>query len=168
MRELIPGLVLRTTFITGFPGETEEQFETLVQFVERHRFERMGVFPYSLEPGTPAARLPEQVEESVRESRRDRLMEVQQRIAFDYNEAQVGRQVPVLIDRGVDGQPAPGLGGPRPTPPDVDSVIYVTETDQALRPGAGRDRKSCNTRNTISSGSPLGSPTKTERGNRRW
>jgi len=63
MRQLLPDLVLRTTFITGFPGETEEQFQTLIEFVKRHRFERMGVFTYSLEPDTPAAKLPGHVDE---------------------------------------------------------------------------------------------------------
>lgn len=136
MREKIPGLVLRTTFITGFPGETDAQFETLVEFVERHRFERMGVFTYSLEPGTPAARLPDQVPEPVKEARRDRLMEVQQQIAFDWNERQVGRRIPVLIDRQVEGQRSAWIGRSAADAPDVDSVIYVTETDSRLYPGA--------------------------------
>ncbi|MFC1759623.1 30S ribosomal protein S12 methylthiotransferase RimO, partial [Planctomycetota bacterium] len=86
LRSRIPNLVLRTTFITGFPGETDEQFEELVAFVEAQRFERMGVFVYSLEPDTPAAQLSEHISDEVMESRQARLMEVQQKIAFEWNE----------------------------------------------------------------------------------
>ncbi len=77
---------MRTTFITGFPGETEEQFAELVEFARRQRFERMGVFTYSLEPDTPAARLPDHLDEGTKESRRGELMAVQQEIAFAWNE----------------------------------------------------------------------------------
>ena len=73
MRKLLPNLVLRTTFITGFPGETEEQFQTLVEFVKRHRFERMGVFTYSFEPDTPAAKLPGHLDDETKMDRRNRL-----------------------------------------------------------------------------------------------
>src|SRR5207253_8200056 len=98
LREAIPGLALRTTFIVGFPGETEAEFEELLAFVRAQRFERAGVFPYSLEPGTPAARLPEQLPEEVKIERRNRLMEAQQAIAFAWGEQQVGRELEVLID----------------------------------------------------------------------
>ena len=86
LRERIPELTLRTTFITGFPGETDEQFEELVDFVRTQRFERLGVFTYSFEPDTPAARLPDHLPEEVKEERRRRLMEVQQEVAFAWNE----------------------------------------------------------------------------------
>ena len=82
----IPGLVLRTTFIVGFPGETEAEFEDLLAYVESARFERLGVFPYSLEPDTPAARLPGHLPDEVKAERRDRIMAAQQGIAFDFNE----------------------------------------------------------------------------------
>src|SRR6185312_13027995 len=80
LRSAIPELAMRTTFIVGFPGETELEFQELCEFVRETRFERAGVFPYSLEPGTPAERLPEQVSEEVKLARRNRLMEIQQEI----------------------------------------------------------------------------------------
>ena len=134
MRELIPDLVLRTTFITGFPGETDEQFETLVRFVEQFKFERMGVFTYSLEPDTPAAKLGDFVPESVMEERRERLMQVQQKIAFDYNESQVGKTIDVMIDVPVEDHPGAWVGRAMADAPDVDSVVFVTETEP-LKPG---------------------------------
>ncbi len=108
MRELIPDLVLRTTFITGFPGESEEQFETLVDFTRQHRFERMGVFTYSFEPDTPAAKMDGHIDEATKNRRRDRLMEVQQEIMFDFNQAQVGKTIDVIIDQPVAEQPGAG------------------------------------------------------------
>ena len=135
MRERIPGLALRTTFITGFPGETDEQFETMVQFVERFKFERMGVFTYSFEPDTPAAKLENHIEESVKEERRERLMQVQQKIAFEYNESLQSKHLEVIIDHPIEGQPNAWLGRTIYDAPDVDSIIYVTQTDHQLTPG---------------------------------
>jgi ribosomal protein S12 methylthiotransferase len=126
LRSQIPGLVLRTTFITGFPGETEEQFEELVQFNQAQKFERMGVFTYSFEPDTPAARLPDHIDEPTKERRRQRLMEVQQEIAFAWNAAQQGRRIDVLIDRPVPGEKQAWIGRGHADAPDVDSVVYVT------------------------------------------
>jgi ribosomal protein S12 methylthiotransferase len=134
LRSRIDGLALRTTFITGFPGETEAQFEELLEFVEAQRFERLGVFTYSLEPDTPAARLDGHLDEVVKEARRERLMAAQQRIAFARNAAQVGRQVQVLIDRAVPGERDAWVGRTTADAPDVDAVVYVT--GKKLRPGA--------------------------------
>src|SRR4051812_42628523 len=103
LREAVPGLVLRTTFIVGFPGETEEEFQELLEYVERTRFERLGVFPYSFEPDTPAAKLQGHLADEVKLGRRDRVMAAQQPIAFAYNEGLVGRETDVLIDG-----PSPG------------------------------------------------------------
>ncbi len=136
MRRKIPGLTLRTTFITGFPGETEQQFENLVDFVGRHRFERMGVFPYSMEPDTPAARLPNHVEETVRNSRRDHLMALQQEIAFEFNHNQIGRTLDVIIDHAVPDQPGAWVGRASFDAPDVDGCVFVTEGQSTLSPGA--------------------------------
>jgi ribosomal protein S12 methylthiotransferase len=133
LRERIPGLVLRTTLIAGFPGETEGQFEDLLQFVRERRFERLGVFVYCRESGTPAARLPGQLPEAVRQSRRDRLMSAQQEIAFAWNESQVGRQWEVLIDRGVPGRRGAYVGRTRADAPEVDGVVYAT--GRRLSPG---------------------------------
>ena len=135
MRDRIPGLALRTTFITGFPGETDEQFESLVEFVGQFKFERMGVFTYSHEPDTPAANLPDHVDESIKQQRRNRLMEVQQQIAFEFNESLFGRSIDVMIDHGVAEQRGAWVGRTIYDAPDVDSVIYVTETDNSLKPG---------------------------------
>ncbi len=133
LRARIEGLVMRTTFITGFPGETDEQFEELVDFVRAERFERLGVFGYSLEPDTPAARLGEHLPEAVKEARRERLMGVQQEIAFAWNAAQIGRSYDVLLDREVAGEKNAWIGRSYADAPDVDGAIYVS--GQNLRPG---------------------------------
>ncbi len=126
LRSGIPNLVMRTTFITGFPGETNEHFEDLLQFVRRQKFERAGVFTYSLEPDTPAAKLPDHVPEDVKEERRSRLMAEQQQIAFAWNTAQIGKQVDILIDAQVPGESNAWIGRSYADAPDVDSVTYVT------------------------------------------
>ncbi|MEL7496500.1 MAG: 30S ribosomal protein S12 methylthiotransferase RimO [Planctomycetota bacterium] len=135
MRELIPDLVLRTTFITGFPGETDEQFQNLSDFVQRHRFERMGVFTYSFEPDTPAARLEGHLDETTKESRREALMAVQQEIMFQYNQDQIGKTIDVIIDAGIDDQPGAWVGRGPGDAPDVDSLVFVTETESPLQVG---------------------------------
>jgi ribosomal protein S12 methylthiotransferase len=122
----IANLVLRTTFITGFPGETDEQFEELVEFVRREKFERMGVFTYSYEPDTPSARIPGHLPEDVKETRRERLMTVQQENAFAWNAAQVGKRFDVLLDAPVPGQKNAWLGRSYADAPDVDGVVFVT------------------------------------------
>jgi ribosomal protein S12 methylthiotransferase len=126
LRSRIPQLVMRTTFITGFPGETDEQFQELVGFTQQQRFERMGVFTYSFEPDTPAARLPDHLDEETKETRRAALMAVQQRIAFEWNQSQVGRHVDILLDRPVPGEKNAWIGRGHADAPDVDSVTYVT------------------------------------------
>jgi ribosomal protein S12 methylthiotransferase len=98
LRTAIPGLVLRTTFIVGFPGETEAEFEELVEFANQARFERVGVFPYSFEPGTPATRLDGHLPEEVKLDRRNRLMETQQQVALRWARDQVGKEIEVIID----------------------------------------------------------------------
>ena len=98
LRERIPDICLRTTLISGFPGETQEDFEELYRFVNEMEFDRLGVFPYSQEEDTVAAELPGQIEESVKESRRDELMELQQAIAFEKAEEMVGRKLLVMVE----------------------------------------------------------------------
>jgi ribosomal protein S12 methylthiotransferase len=132
LRSRIPNLVLRTTCITGFPGETDAEFEELRDFIGEQRFERLGVFTYSLEPDTPAAKLPDHVPEEVMNDRRDQLMEVQQGVAFEWNEAQVGRQFDVLIDAPVPDQPDAWIGRSYADAPDVDGVVYVTGENLAV------------------------------------
>ncbi|MBN2302976.1 MAG: 30S ribosomal protein S12 methylthiotransferase RimO, partial [Anaerolineae bacterium] len=98
MRAAMPDLAIRTTFIVGYPGETDDEFETLVSFVEEMQFDRVGCFTYSHEPGTPSADLPDPVEDEVMADRRDLLMRVQQPISLACNQALVGRTLKVLVE----------------------------------------------------------------------
>jgi len=125
LRRAIPGLVLRTTFIVGFPGETEAEFDEMRKFVEETRFERLGVFPYSFEPDTPAAKLPNHLPDEVKLERRDRVMAVQQPIAFGFNAGLVGRHLDVLIDGPAPGAKNLWVGRTYADAPDVDGVTYV-------------------------------------------
>lgn len=137
LRASVPNLVLRTTFIVGFPGETEAEFEELLDYVKTAKFERLGVFPYSFEPDTPAAKLPGHLPDEVKNERRDRVMAAQQEIAFDFNRSLVGRDLDVLID-GPATDPALAAAGlmvgrTYADAPDVDGVCYVEGPD--LEPG---------------------------------
>jgi ribosomal protein S12 methylthiotransferase len=129
LRERIPNVVLRTTFIVGFPGETKQQFAELCDFVEETRFERMGVFTYSLEPGTPAVKLDGHLPEEEKNARRDRLMELQQEIAFEYGDSLVGYELDVLIDEHVDDET--WIGRSFADAPEIDGAVYVKGTDLA-------------------------------------
>lgn len=124
LREKIPNLVLRTTFVVGFPGETDEQFEELCEFVEETQFERMGVFPYSLEPGTPAEKLDGHLPEDVKNARRDELMALQQGIAFEFGDSLVGYELDVLIDEEME--PGVWAGRTFADAPEIDGTVYVT------------------------------------------
>jgi ribosomal protein S12 methylthiotransferase len=126
LRERIPNLVMRTTMITGFPGETDQHVAELEDFMRQQKFERLGVFTYSFEGDTPAAKLPDHLPEDVKTARRDHLMAVQQEIAFDWNDKQIGRQVDVLIDAAVPGEPNAWIGRSYADAPDVDGIVYVT------------------------------------------
>jgi ribosomal protein S12 methylthiotransferase len=139
LRGAMPDLVLRTTFITGFPGETREQFEELLDFARQWRFERVGVFTYSLEHDTPSARLDGHLPEEEKAARRDELMRVQQEIAHDHAHRQVGRVLDAIIDRPSDERDDVWLGRTKADAPDIDCLVYVTDPD--ARPGrslAGR------------------------------
>src|SRR5579872_6281365 len=127
LREKISNLVLRTTFIVGFPGETEAQFEELCDFVEKTRFERMGVFTYSLEPDTPAVKLDGHLPEEVKNARRDRLMELQQEVAFEFGDSLVGYELDVLIDDKIDDET--WVGRSFADAPEIDGAVYVKGTD---------------------------------------
>ncbi len=125
LRAGIPNLVMRTTFIVGFPGETEAEFQELKAFAEEFRFERAGVFPYSFEPTTPSAKLDGHMPEEVKLARRDELMEAQQAIAFDWALTQVNKELDVLID-GADAQfRGHYLGRTTADAPDIDCAIRV-------------------------------------------
>ncbi len=126
LRGRIDNLVLRTTFITGFPGETEEHVQELADFIEESQFERLGIFTYSLEPDTPAAKLPGQLDEEVKAERRERLMQLQQRMAFDWCARQVGQPMEVILDKVIDASANVWLGRSYADAPDVDAMVYVT------------------------------------------
>jgi len=125
LRDRIPGLTLRTTFLVGFPGETEEQFEELLDFVRQARFDRVGCFAYSDEEGTPAASLPGKLPARVGHQRRDRLMATQQSIAFELAGARVGERTRVLVEECSGPGAGPAVARSRREAPDVDPVIYV-------------------------------------------
>ncbi len=124
IKTAIPNAVLRTTFIVGFPGETEDHFQHLLQFVQRHEFDHVGVFTFSPEEGTPAYDLPNQLPQAVMDERRDALMTVQQPISLQKNRAEVGRVVDVLIEQE---NPDTGelVGRSARFAPEVDGLVYV-------------------------------------------
>ncbi|MEE9293944.1 MAG: MiaB/RimO family radical SAM methylthiotransferase, partial [Phycisphaerae bacterium] len=132
LRDRIPGVHIRTTLIAGFPGESDAEHEELVDFVRGFEFDALGVFPYSLEPETPAGRMAWQIPERVKKDRVDELMVAQQEVAFGLADEQVGRKFRVLVD----GPPVDGLAPARHAgqAPVVDSVTYVEDRD--VRAGA--------------------------------
>ncbi len=133
LRQAIPNLALRTTFIVGFPGETEAEFAELCDFVQQARFERLGVFPYSLEPGTPAERLPDHLPEEVKLARRDRLMELQQPIAFAQAQRQVGKEIDLIVDAPDPEVPGHVLARSFADAPDIDCLVRLKGRE--LKPG---------------------------------
>lgn len=133
LREEIPDITLRTTLITGFPGETEEQHQELVEFVDEMEFDRLGVFTYSPEENTPAAELPDQIPEEVKADRQAELMELQQEIAFDLAEDMIDREVLVMIEGKVADENA-YVGRTYRDAPNVDGLIFIN-TDEELMSG---------------------------------
>lgn len=123
LRERIPGITLRTTFITGFPGETEEDFKELLSFIKETRFERLGVFEYSREEDTPAYDLPDQIPEKLKRKRYDILMKEQKRIHKENNEASVGKTFNVICE-GYDKAAEIYFGRSEADAPDIDGKIY--------------------------------------------
>ena len=136
LRERIPNVVLRTTFIVGFPGETDEQFQELTQFVEETRFERLGVFTYSLEPGTPSVKLDGHLPEDVMLARRDSLMALQQQIAFDYAESLVGYELDVLVDS--QDESGSLIGRTFADAPEIDASVTITTKAENLEQLVGQ------------------------------
>ncbi len=124
LRDRLDNLVLRTTFITGFPGETDEQFEELREFVDEGHFQRMGVFTYSFEPDTPAVRLEGHLPEETKESRRDALMATQQRHAFAFGDSVVGYELDVILDCESE-TPGNWIGRSFADAPEIDGVVEV-------------------------------------------
>ncbi len=135
LRDGIPNLTLRTTFITGFPGETEEQFSELAEFVREEKFDRMGAFTYSFEPDTPAALLPEQLPEEVKQERQERLMAIQQEVSAAWTAAQVGKRMEVILDRAVPKEKNVWVARSHADAPDVDGLVFVTGGKKKLSAG---------------------------------
>lgn len=133
LRREIPDIVLRTTLITGFPGETEEQHEELMDFVDEVEFERLGVFTYSAEEDTPAARMEDQIPEEVKNSRRNELMELQQDIAFEKAEDMVGKVVLAMVEGEVSGENA-YVARTYGDAPNIDGYLFIN-TDETLVSG---------------------------------
>lgn len=124
LRQAMPDITLRTTLISGFPGETEQQHDTVLDFVEAVQFDRLGVFPYSQEEGTPAARMDGQIDDDTKKARAAEIMELQQEIHFQKAEARIGTTVDVLIDH-YDADEAMYVGRTPADAPDVDCTVFV-------------------------------------------
>lgn len=133
LRKEIPDICIRTTLITGFPGETKEQHEELMEFVDEMEFDRLGVFTYSPEEDTPAAGMPGQVPEEIKEERQAELMELQQEIAFEHAENMVEQEVLVTIEGKIADEDA-YVGRTYRDAPNVDGLIFVN-TDEELKTG---------------------------------
>jgi ribosomal protein S12 methylthiotransferase len=119
LRSGIPGVALRTTFIVGFPGETEEEFETLLNFIRNTRFERLGIFKYSQEEGSRAAKMPNQIPLNVRNARHRTAMSLQQRIAFEIAREKIGSELKLLVDQ-------PHMARSEGDAPDVDARVILS------------------------------------------
>jgi ribosomal protein S12 methylthiotransferase len=127
LRAGVPGLALRTSLIVGLPGETEEDFEDLVRFVEEERFERLGVFEFSREEGTPAAGMDGQVPDATRRARFERLMEIQQRISREHQRAMIGRRLEVLVEGRAEETEHLLAGRHAQQAPEIDGLTYVND-----------------------------------------
>lgn len=133
LRKNIPDICLRTTLITGFPGETEEEHEEVMEFINEMEFDRLGVFPYSPEEDTPAAQMEGQIPEEVKNARRDEIMELQQEIAFELAERTVGKVVTAMVEGKVADEDA-YVARTYKDAPDVDGYIFI-HTEETLMTG---------------------------------
>ncbi len=131
LRKEIPDIAIRTTLITGFPGETKEQHEELMEFVDEIEFDRLGVFTYSPEEDTPAADLPDQIPEEVKEERQAELMELQQEVVFAQAEEMIGREVLVMIEGKVADEDA-YVGRTYRDAPNVDGLIFINTQEEMM------------------------------------
>ena len=132
LRKQIPDIVIRTTLITGYPGETKEEFAELLEFVKELRFDRLGVFAYSKEEGTAAAKLPSQVRSDVKERRRDRIMEAQRAVSLENNMKYVGDAIEVMVDE--PDSEGSYIGRSRFDAPDIDNSVIFTSS-RSHKPG---------------------------------
>jgi ribosomal protein S12 methylthiotransferase len=139
IRSVLPNACVRTTFISGFPGETDEDHRQLYKFVEDARFDRVGIFTYSQEDGTPAGTFAEQVDDSVKQARRDELMELQQKISLEKNKAWLGKELEVLIDEIQILEDDTQLLVTRSfrDAPEIDGQVYVELSAEDIAPASG-------------------------------
>jgi tRNA A37 methylthiotransferase MiaB len=135
VRRYVPGIALRTTFIVGFPGETDQDFAELLDFVQAQRFDRVGVFTYCQEEGTPAATLPGQVPDQVKQERQRILMQAQAELSRQALQAQVGKVLRVLVDGPGDEHPDLLVGRTETQAPDVDGVVFLDGPGPEVVPG---------------------------------
>ena len=133
VREIMPDAALRTSLITGFPSESEEDHQLLMSFVREARFDHLGVFTYSQEEGTPAAKMPDQINEALKEQRRDALMRLQEQISLEIMNHKIGKELQVLIDGYLPDEDV-YIGRTRMDAPDVDGFFYV-KTEEILNSG---------------------------------
>jgi ribosomal protein S12 methylthiotransferase len=125
IREILPEAAIRSTFIVGFPGETEEQFEHLCNFIQEHKFDRLGVFTYSKQTEVPSGHMPDQLPERVKKARRKRIMQIQHAISSERNEALVGREIDVLIE-GYDEAKRQYHARSQWDAPQIDNQVYIS------------------------------------------
>ena len=131
LRQRIPDIVLRTTLIAGFPGETEENHQEMMEFVDEMEFERLGVFTYSPEENTPAASMDNQLSEDVKEEWRDEIMELQQEIAFDKSMSMIGRELLVMVEGKIANEPA-YVGRTYMDAPGIDGNIFISTGEEFI------------------------------------
>jgi ribosomal protein S12 methylthiotransferase len=129
IRDRVPGVALRTTFIAGFPGETDADVDELCAFVRDHAFEHVGVFTYSHEPGTPAHRFDNDVPERVKRARRSRVMRLQRQLVGRRNRRRIGERLPVMVDGPSAEHPLVLRGRTSGQAPEIDACVYLTDCD---------------------------------------
>jgi len=135
LRTGIPNLCLRTTMLTGFPGETDDQFEELVEFVNETRFDRLGVFSYSFEEATPSANLPDHIDDNIKSMRHETLMLAQQKIMHERNKSLVNSRLEVMVDQAVPQEDNAWVGRSKADAPAIDSLVFLTSNGEQLSPG---------------------------------
>jgi ribosomal protein S12 methylthiotransferase len=137
VRKRVPGIAVRTTFITGFPGETHEDFEELLAFVKKVEFDRVGVFTYSDEEGTPAYNLPNKVDPAIAKQRRARLMKAQAKVARRKHQAMIGKQVRVLFEGESNESELLWQGRMETQAPDIDGCVLINDVPEGFVPQPG-------------------------------
>ena len=131
LREAMPDICIRTTLITGFPGETEEEHEQLLQFVDEMEFDRLGVFTYSQEEDTKAAEYEDQIDEEIKEQRKEELMELQQEVSYDLNQQMIGKEIEVFIEGYLFDEDV-YVGRSHKDAPNVDGYVFVSSEEEII------------------------------------